>query len=472
MKPIILFFIHIVCLDVIAQKVGIGTNSPTQTFDVNGKVKIGDDATTPTAGTVRWNAARNDFEGFDGTRWKSLTNTAQWGKLETFKTENTKITASDGLAFDNFGTSVSIAGDYAIIGAPSDDNGGNVNQGSAYIFVRSGNFWTQQAKITASDGAANDNFGSSVSIDGDYAIIGAYSDDVGSNTNQGSAYIFVRSGSSWTQQAKLTASDGGIGDNFGAVSINGDYAVVGAASDDTGSNIDQGSAYIFIRSGASWTQQAKLTASDGAQYDYFGAAVSISSTHVVVGAWLDNVGSNLDVGSAYIFSRSGTTWTQQANIFASDGASEDGFGYSVAISGDYVIIGSFGDSVGSNVDQGSAFIFMRTGSTWTQQIKLIAPDGENYDEFGYSVAIYGDHAIIGAQSADFGYNSNLGAAYVFNRSGNNWYLQTKLAASDGGPSDSFGKSVAIGSNYAIVGAAFDDIESSNDQGSCYLFKKN
>jgi len=184
-----------------------------------------------------------------------------------------KLTASDGASYDHFAYLVSLDGDYAVIGAYWDDDNG-YNSGSAYIFHKSGTIWTEQAKITASDGASEDFFGISVSISGDYAVIGAYHDD-DNGSNSGSVYIFYRNGTTWTQQAKLIASNGSYEDYFGiSVSISGDYAVIGSYRDDDNGN-NSGSAYIFYKSGTTWTQQAKLTAYDGSAEDYFGISVSI-----------------------------------------------------------------------------------------------------------------------------------------------------------------------------------------------------
>ena len=178
-------------------------------------------------------------------------------------TELQKILASDGATDDAFGVSASIDENYSIIGAPCDDDNGYIS-GSAYIFHRIGSTWSEQAKITASDGAANDYFGGSVSIDGDYAVIGARAD----SSSSGSAYIFHRIGTTWSQQAKITANDGITWKYFGiSVSIAGDYIVVGTC-DCNGSS--SGSAYIFHRIGSTWTEQAMITASDGAAYDRFG----------------------------------------------------------------------------------------------------------------------------------------------------------------------------------------------------------
>jgi len=383
------------------------------------------------------------------------------------KQQQDKLTASDGAASDYFGYSVSISGDYAIVGAYLDDVNGT-DSGSAYIFSPNDvncSDWDQTAKLTALDGAAWDYFGSSVSISGDYAIVGAYGDQ----TSKGSAYIFLRSGTSWSQQAKLTASDGNAVDRFGnSVSISGDYAIVGAYSDDV-NGTDSGSAYIFKRDGTSWSQQAKLTASDGNAYDYFGYSVSICGDYAIVGAFYDDVNVMVDSGSAYIFKRDGTTWSQQAKLTASDSAAGDRFGWSVSVSGDYAIVGAYYDDVNVMVDSGSAYILKRDGTSWVQQQKLTASDGAAYDQFGQSVSIIGDYAIVGAIGDD-DKGSASGSAYIFKWNGTSWSEQQKLTASDGAGSDYFGYSVSIGNGYIIAGAYFDD-DKGTDSGSAYMFGK-
>ncbi|MBA4122879.1 MAG: VCBS repeat-containing protein [Acidobacteria bacterium] len=381
----------------------------------------------------------------------------------------TKLTASDGAAGDLFGSSVAISGDTAIVGSYRDDIGANVDQGSAYVFVRSGTTWTQQTKLTASDGAAYDDFGNSVAISGNTVIVGSYRDYIGTNVDQGSAYIFVRSGTTWTQQTKLIASDGASNDLFGvSVAISGETAIVGSSRDNIGTNIDQGSAYIFVRSGTTWTQQTKLTAADGAAYDFFGVSVAISGGTAIVGSYNDDIGANANQGSAYVFVRSGTTWTQQTKLTASDGAADDDFGNSVAISGETAIVGSYNDAIGANAYQGSAYIFVRSGTIWTQQTKLTAADGAANDAFGFSVAISGDTAIVGSYNDAIGANNNQGSAYVFVRSGTIWTQQTKLIASDGAENYFFGVSVAISGGTAIVGSS-DLFGTNTFQGSAYVF---
>jgi len=386
--------------------------------------------------------------------------------------EIAKLIASDGATSDWFGYSVSISGDYAIAGAWYDDNSNGADAGAAYIFKRSGTSWMQEAKLTASDGAASDWFGCSVSLNGDYAVIGAYSDDTSSGSNAGSAYVFKRSGTSWTQEAKLTASDGAAYDYFGySVSISGDYAIAGANGDNNGNGADAGAAYIFKRSGTSWTQEAKLIASDGAAGDCFGCSVSISGDYAIAGAWYDDNSNGANAGSAYIFKRSGTSWTQEAKLIASDGAAGDCFGCSVSISGDYAIAGANGDDNGNGADAGAAYIFKRSGTSWTQEAKLIASDGAAGDYFGDSVSISGDYAIAGAPGDDNGNGADAGAAYIFKRSGTSWKQEAKLIASDGAAYDAFGNSVSISGYYTVIGAFQDDNVYGNDAGSAYIFKR-
>jgi hypothetical protein len=380
-------------------------------------------------------------------------------------TEKQKLLASDGATEDNFGWSVSLSGDTALIGVINDDDNG-ANSGSAYVFIRTGTTWSQQAKLLASDGTAGDNFGLSVSLDGDTALIGApFHDDNGADA--GSAYMFTRTGTTWTQQRKLLASDPAAGDCFGgSVSLSGDTALIGAPYDDD-NGADSGSVYMFTRTGTTWTQQQKLHASDGAAGDQFGFPVSLDGDTALIGAYYnDDNGANS--GSAYVFTRTGTTWTQQQKILAPDGATGDCFGDSVSLSGDTALIGAeYDDDNGDS--SGSAYIFIRTGTTWTQQQKLHASDGAVSEDFGNSVSLEGDTALIGAlNNADNGGSS--GSAYVFIRTGTTWTQQQNLLASDGAVGDQFGCSVSLNGDTALIGVYGDD-DNGHNSGSAYIFTK-
>jgi uncharacterized protein (TIGR03437 family) len=356
--------------------------------------------------------------------------------------QQAKLTASDGVSSDQFAFSVSMSGDTVLAGAPVRAN----YTGLAYVFVRAGTNWTQQAEVAASDGANGDFFGWSVSMNGDTAVVGAFF----KAGFQGAAYVFVRSGANWSQQAKLTASDGAKFDLFGSsVAVDGDTVVVGAYSASS-----KGAAYVFARTGTSWTQQAKLTASDGVANDFFGLSSSVSGDTVVIGA----IGRNALQGAAYVFVRTGTSWTQQAELAAADVAKGDQFGSDVSVSGDTVVVGA-----NRTATLGAAYVFVRSGTSWSQQAKLTAADGAKNDFFGFSVGVNGDTAIVAAYLK----GSGQGAAYVFVRSGTSWSQQAKLTASDGAASDTFGHSVSLDGDQAAVGAP-----ENNGQGAVYVFARS
>ncbi|MCX6879522.1 MAG: autotransporter-associated beta strand repeat-containing protein [Verrucomicrobia bacterium] len=399
--------------------------------------------------------------------------------------QEAKLTAGDGATNDNFGYSVSVSGDgnMALVGAGRDTVGANAFQGSAYVFVRNGSTWSQQAKLTAADGATGDQFGSSVSLsgDGNTALIGAFADDTPAGADAGSAYVFVRSGSTWTQQMKLTAADGAAVDLFGdsvSVSGNGNYALVGARYDDTPAGVNAGSAYVFVRSGITWSQQAKLTATDAATADYLGVSVSLSwdGNTALVGASLDDTAAGAEAGSAYVFVRSGTAWSQQAQLTAADGAASDNFGWSVSVcaDGNTALVGAMNDDTTAGMDAGSAYVFVRSGTAWNQQAKLTAGDGVASDRFGWAVSVSGDGnmALVGAYWDDTAAGADAGSADVFARSGTTWNQQAQLTAADGAAGDQFGSSVSLSGdgNTALVGAYADDTTAGTDAGSAYVFR--
>ncbi len=374
-----------------------------------------------------------------------------------------KLFAQDVGDGDEFGWSVSIYGDTAIVGAYKEDEGGS-DAGAAYIFTRTGTDWSQQAKLTASDAQSDDNFGSSVAIYGDTAIVGAYKEDTGT-TGAGAAYIFTRSGTTWSQQQKIQAANPYDNDEFGgAVSIYGDTVVVGSARSDTGGT-NTGAVYVFTVSGTTWSQQEKLLASDAQSHDLFGYSVSIYGDTVIVGAYKEDEGGS-DAGAAYIFTRTGTDWSQQQKLKASDAATYDSFGNSVSIYGDIAIVGaSFEDTVAGSA--GAVYIFTRTGTTWTEKQKIQASDAQSADYFGHSVSIHGDTLIAGAYGEDDG-GSAAGAAYLFTVSGTTWVQQQKLIASDAEAEDEFGWSVSIYGDTVIVGAHLEHPSAAN-AGSAYIF---
>ena len=262
----------------------------------------------------------------------------------------------------------------------------------------------QVAKLLAEDGTSADLFGYSVSLSGDLIVVGAYGDGAGS------AYVFACDGTQWVQQAKLVADDGALYDFFGnAVAVDGETVVIGAPFDDD-FGVQSGSAYVFTRSGDDWVQQAKLVPSDPEDHDWFGCSVAISGDTIVVGAHGDDDnGSNS--GSAYVFVCVGEAWTQQAKLLPDDGHGLDIFGWSADVSGDIAVIGSPQDSQG-HFKSGSAYVWIRVGETWTQQAKFVSDDVDEADSFAESVALEQNRLVVGTPDDDDN-GSSSGSAYVF-----------------------------------------------------------
>jgi len=357
-----------------------------------------------------------------------------------------KITPS-GAPGGYFGWSTSISGNYAIVGDHGDNENAD-NAGAAYIFERDvGGGWTEAQKLMTVDGAAGDRLGFSVSISGDYGIVGAYQDDDGNGFRSGSAYIFERDAhGTWLQTAKLTEPNPAEGDYFGqSVAISGNYAIIGAEYD-ADNGFRSGSASVFERdAGETWTHKTKLTPPGAAENDLFGSAISISGNRAIIGSFGADEGHGWESGSAHIYYREGGVWTHQAKL-TGDPVKGERFGYSVSISGDRIIIGA----TRAGDDYGAVYIFEEdAGGAWTRSTKLWAPDWEADDFFGNSVSIDGDYALAGAEYDDRTGGAT-GAAYVLHRDEDGtWSHETKLVESE---AHRFGCSVSLDGGDAIAGA--------------------
>ena len=382
---------------------------------------------------------------------------------------------------DKFGYSVAVDGDIAVVGAYRDGENDVTDSGAAYVFTRSGGVvWDRGVKLTASDGAPYNNFGISVAVDGETVVVGAPGDD-DNGTDSGSVYVFTNTNGVWSQAAKLTASDGATFDYFGqSVAVSGDTILVGAYLDDREETItdseleDSGSVYVFVKPSGGWAtgnETAKRTASDAADDDNFGTSVALDGNTAVIGApGADDNDNGIDSGSAYVFTRNASTgaWSQQTKLTASsDGAAGDALGISVALDGDTAVVGAYLDDREDNtmttdvdeaaLDAGSAYVFTRDSGTWSQQAKLMANDRQADDWFGYSVAVDGNIALVGAFGDDDN-GSNAGSAYVFTRNTDavpiTWSETNKLTEDAGQAGARFGYSVAVDTtaHTVLVGA--------------------
>jgi hypothetical protein len=305
-----------------------------------------------------------------------------------------------------FGHAVALRDDHALVGDWTD-GGEGLFAGAAYVFVRNPDgTWMQEAKLTASNAAPFDNFGWSVALEADRALVGAYAKK-GVGTIDGVVYVFEYDGTAWAEAGQVTDPVACCIQSFGwALGLDGDAAIVGAPGDDA-AGLGTGAAYILARNGSSWEIATRLAVEAPGLDDAFGYAVALSGDYAVVGALLhDTAGQN--AGAAYVFVREGETWTQQARLTASDPDAADLFGNAVALRGDSLLVGAFNDDAGGD-NAGAAYLFVREGTTWTQRARLAAANANDLDFFGNAVALGDRTALVGAYT-----NSNAeGAAYLY-----------------------------------------------------------
>jgi len=431
-------------------------------------------------------------------------------------TQQAYLKASNAEADDRFGYAVAISGDTLVVGAHFENSSASGGQsdnsateaGAAYVFTRVGSTWSQSAYLKASNAEAYDNFGVSVAISGDTIVVGASYEDSSAGGGQGdnsasdagAAYVFTQVGGTWSQAAFLKASNAEAVDYFGrSVALSGDTIVVGARGEDSSASGGQsdnsapsaGAAYVFNRVGGTWSEQAYLKASNAEASDKFGSSLAVSGDTIVVGANEEDSsadGGQSDnsapfAGAAYVFTRVGSAWSQQALLKASNAETDDQFGFAVATSGDTIVVGAVledssadgGQGDNSALYAGAAYVYTRVGGSWSQGAYLKASNAEFGDLFGNSVAISGDTIVVGAygedSSAAGGQSDNsapsAGAAYVYTRVGSTWSQSAYLNASNAEASDYFGWSAAISGDSIVVGANGEDSSAQGDNSASY-----
>ena len=391
--------------------------------------------------------------------------TADFARVQCQAYETVKLTAADAAWYDYAGDAVSISDDVAVVGAYGTAVGGECS-GSVCVYRYDNSAWIEEVKLELPTAAAYDYFGSAVSVSGDVAVIGAYGTDL-AGSRSGSAYVYRHNGSIWVVEDTLTSADAMDGDEFGkAVSISGDVIVVGADGDDDAGE-SSGSAYVYRYNPVteSWSQEAKLTATDAAGGNQFGISVSVDGDVVVIGSRFDDDAGGR-AGSAYVYRYNAGYWVEEDKLTASDAAVDDAFGYSVSVSGDTAVIGAYGDDDGGE-SSGSAYVFYYTGGVWVEEAKLTAGDAAACDYFGYSVSIDGDFVSVGAYGTDEAGESS-GSAYIFGFDGINWIEQAEFRATDAAPYHYFGNSVSISNAKAVVGVYRDD-DAGHGSGSVCVF---
>lgn len=363
-----------------------------------------------------------------------------------------KLIPDDPQNVVSFGFSVAIDENIIVVGA-AESNILGPKSGSAVVFKNVSGNWIEDTLLLASDGTSPARFGWTVDVQGDWVFIGA-DQDPQNGIWAGAVYAFKRNivSGEWNEYQKIIPGDAQPGDLFGSsVSISGSYVLIGARGADN--NI--GAAYLYEDSGSSWVQVARLTPQNYVGTDpKFGISVSLDGNYALVGAYYDDTGGNQS-GAAYIFYNDGNIWSQQSKLLSSDIHPADNFGYSVSLSDDYAIVGSI-KAIHNTYRSGAAYVFQRSDTLWYEQAKLLDSSAVTGIAFGYSVSLSNNYLVIGV-SQDNENGGNAGAAYIYKRENSNWFKVTKLLASDGNESDIFGWSVNVYGDKAVVGSPVQDV---------------
>lgn len=382
------------------------------------------------------------------------------------------VAATSSVPFDGFGTALALDGDLALVGAPGAATVAGSQVGAAYLFQRTASGWTEIAELRASDGAANDRFGIAVALEGDTAVVSAFTADA-TAPDSGALYVFQRVGGTWTETQKVLGVGADIGEGLGwSLALQGNTLIAGAADDHhSGGAFNGGAAYFFERTPTGWVQRQRLIAGDGEAFDYFGQTVTLDGNTLVVGAWSDNHALGANGGSAYVFRRTGANFLLSQKLIPADNGSNDRFGWDVDLRAGELAVGAIGDTINGGYEAGSVYLFADSPTGFVQQQKLVAQAPHSAALFGSSVALRSAGLLVGSMQAHSPAGQYSGNAFLFERSGTSFVptLAVRSTALEQGAN--FGAEVAWEGELALVGAPGDDTRlAGQNTGAVYAYR--
>jgi hypothetical protein len=486
MKKLFFTSIVFVAVEIVtqAQNVGIGTTNPSEKLEVNGGIKIG--TTTNTAkGTIRWNETKNDFEGYNGAAWVSLTGgKGTWGNQFTYALPDD---ASEIYLQDNtwgseygrhLGESLAMHNNIMVAGASYDYTifGLYPNSGNVYLLSKTTTGWAYKNFIRNPTPENSEHFGVSSGVHNNNIIIGANSAQVnGSRKGEVNIYTYDSALNTISSPVTLTANDGAEYDNYGiSVGIYGDYAVVGATGKSIAGFTACGAAYIYKKNAGVWSHFGFLSPAERNHEDIFGYKVSISSNWIAVSATGADVNGTNGAGKVYLYqvNAAGTAFVYHSTLTAPAPMPGGKFGHSLFIGGDTLIVGEMQyTGVDATEGTGKVYVYVRSGNSWNLQGTLSPADGQNGDAFGFSVHYNNGKIVVGAPYATVNGVLSRGKAYVFELVNGNWLQQAILSSGQNGFQDFFGHAVAIGDDNTVISAKQEDFLGRNNHGRLYYFKR-
>lgn len=443
-------------------KTAVGKRSPEAILDIAGEIKLASLKTHAMPGSIQWNPATQDFEGYDGTQWRSFTKAnGYWGALENkIANESQKIIGDSVSVLDRCGVSLSIDGNWAAVGCYTDSVNGNNRQGSVYIFKKSGNHWIQHSKVTAADGTELDEFGTSVSLSGDFLAVGAPKTSFGTMLHYGAVYIFRRFGNSWVQQAKIYDPMGEAFDEFGkAVMLKNGVLAIGCSNCTVPPITLQGKVWIYRNNGSSWDFEAEITSSDA---QFFGASLSISGNDLVVGAPLTMDGMGNSTGACYVYNNTGQIWNFVSKLSEANLSALSSYGQCVAIHQNWLAVGV------PNHLAGKVNIYERINNNWNFYSQLTPNTVDDDFKFGNDLSMVEQLLVVGAP----GFDRNSGQAYIYNNPGTGWKFNTLLRSKDRFLNDRFGIKVFATPETIMIGSYFTNAVFGRGKYYTYLFNRN
>ncbi len=479
MKKIFLLSISWICTGFLyAQNIGIGVNGPVEKLDINGALKLGT-TTGQHTGTIRWNPDRNDFEGYNGVAWVSLTGSqGGWGQTDTYAFENGGtdflLYHQDPFFGAGLGHSIDATEDFIFAGAYDDFTpSGIASAGMVYVITRTPDHWKAYPdfEFSSPNPTASEFFGFSLDRSDEYLLVGA----PGWSNRKGRTYIYsFDPNGAQILHATLNQLDGSNEDHFGfSVGMTDDFAFVGAPWKDFGGVDNCGRVTIFKRNPATnaFSMFTNLITPDAATDDVFGKVISVSGNIAAIAAPWKDINGLQDQGKVYLYQWNGSTWPLMESITAPDPAAKDEFGAALCLKGDTLFVGATQANSSVAGHHGKVYFYLRSGNQWIYQSTIVASDGAIYNHFGNSISFRNGDLLIGAPRASIGLLESVGKAYMYRFNGTSWIQQAIFSASNRSSDDNFGFATTIANQTAIIGAPSAAVGFVPDNGRLYYFYK-